>query len=96
MKKIEFVLQLPWKIEGDRFYFFAEDESQAEEIVLKMLCRLQDICEHAQFKCGKCTDCDFECEHQEIEDRNCLDCGEFIEPFGPDEMDLSKEHKESA
>lgn len=81
-KKIEYVLQLPYKIDGDRYYFHATDDLEAEAIVLKMLNRLQDVCEHKDFEWGVCTNCNWKCEHDEVEDAHCLDCGEFVNPMG--------------
>lgn len=82
-KKIEYVLQLPWKIEGDRFYFHAEDDRDAAEAVQEMLHCVQDICEHATFRNGDCTDCGWECDHDDIEENHCLLCGIFVEPGDP-------------
>lgn len=78
--KIEYVLQLPWKIDGDKFYFFAEDDLDAAEILQEWLQPAQDVCEHKNFKNGKCTECQWECDHDDREDHCCLFCGSIIIP----------------
>lgn len=84
-KRIEYVLQLPWKIEGDRFYFHAEDDLDAAEIVQEMLHCVKDICEHKNFNGGICTECGLECEHDDVEENHCVLCQAFIEPGDPRE-----------
>ena len=79
-----YVLQLPYEIDGDRFYFSADDDTQAEEYITKFLKPLQEVCEHAMFKNGKCTDCDLPCEHDELDNWICIDCGANVAPTKAD------------
>lgn len=81
MKK-EFIICLPWKIEGDKFYFFAEDYARAKEMLEGWLNDLQDICEHKTYQRGKCQNCQLPCEH-DIDKNICLICGEWQEPGDP-------------
>lgn len=78
--RIEYVLQLPWKIEGDQFCFSAEDDLQAAEIIQEWISRVQDICEHENFRNGVCENCKWECDHVDIEDHGCLSCGKTVIP----------------
>lgn len=82
-KKRFYVIQLPWEPNGEKLFFLAENDTQAEEMLLKMLNRYEDVCKHEDFKNGKCVECELECDHQEIEENHCLDCGEYVEPFDP-------------
>ena len=94
IKKREFVLCLPWKIEGDKFYFRADDLNHAMQMVHDWLEDAQDICEHKEFKSGKCEECDWKCDHEEIEDHGCLMCGESVESFDPREDEAYQDFKE--
>lgn len=97
MKKREYVLE----VRGEKIYFWADSFAHATEIVLSGLNDIQDVCEHAMFKNGKCTDCDWTCEHEgDIEKGICLDCGEtvdcFDEDYAYDAWKDSQAEKESA
>ena len=84
--KIEYVIE----INGEKIFFWAEDLNHAQEIVLGSLNALQDVCEHKNFKNGKCENCGFKCEHdQEVEENHCLDCGEFVDTS--DQSDVAYE-----
>lgn len=81
----EYVLLLPWKINGDKFYFYAGSDEDAHRILGDILFLVQDICEHGDFYDGKCGKCKWECDHEEIEENHCLMCGVLCAPTDPRE-----------